>query len=457
MSVDRRLLLITYHFPPDPAVGGRRWHQFALYLAEHGWGIDVVTRDLGLLKFRDEQQVKLLPPGVRVLSAPEPESNLARLEHAVAKTVRRFVPRRAAMATPNASATTQSTSAAPPSNRERGSAVARAVAASVNITRERSWALAAAHVAVEAASGRRYDAVVSSGPPHFAHEGARRASRTLRLPLLIDLRDPWSAIERVADDYASPIWFSAARYYERRCVRDAALVIMNTDLSRDDMRRRFPDAASRIITIRNGSDDEERLPVVPPNERFSIRFAGSIYLDRDPRLVFRAAASVIQRLSLTPRTFALEFIGHVNDLGGQSVRTMAEQEGVSDFVQIDGPRPRAEAMRFLAGGSMLLNLPQDADMCVPAKIFEYVRFNAWLLVLATPRSATAEILRGTSADVIEPSDVDGIARAIESRYRQHARGEQPAAVGHDGRFNRAIQAKILLDQLNSIVPEARES
>jgi hypothetical protein len=136
---------------------------------------------------------------------------------------------------------------------------------------------------------------------------------------------------------------------------------------------------------------------------------------------------------------------------------MAEQEGVSDFVQIDGPRPRAEAMRFLAGGSMLLNLPQDADMCVPAKIFEYVRFNAWLLVLATPRSATAEILRGTSADVIEPSDVDGIARAIESRYRQHARGEQPAAVGHDGRFNRAIQAKILLDQLNSIVPEARES
>ena len=106
---------------------------------------------------------------------------------------------------------------------------------------------------------------------------------------------------------------------------------------------------------------------------------------------------------------------------------------------------------------MLLNLPQDADMCIPAKIFEYVRFNAWLLVLATQHSATAEILRGTTADVVEPNDVEGMARAIETRYGQHKRGERPPAVGRDGRFDRDIQAKILLERLNSIAATPRHA
>ena len=439
----RRLLLISYHFPPDPAVGGRRWQQFARYLAEHGWGMDVVMRDHSRLKVRDERQLELLPADLRIFPAPDFEPFIGRLERAAAKTIRHFVPRRA---TKVAQPTTTAMDVHAPS----AGGMVRAVAASVNIIRERNWAISAARTALDAARHRQYDVVISSGPPHFAHEGARRTSRTLRLPLVIDLRDPWSAIERLPDSYASPIWFAAAQYYERRCIDDATLVVMNTDESRDDMRRRFPHASERIITIRNGSDDDP-LPIVPRTQRFTIRFAGSIYLDRDPRLVFRAAATVVQRLALTPDSFALEFIGNVDELGGQSVRAMAEQEGVSEFVHIDGPRPRDAAMEFLAGGTMLLNLPQDADMCIPAKIFEYVRFSAWLLVLATPHSATAALLRDTSADVIDPNDVDGMARVIETRYRQHTLGERPLAAGHDGRFDRAIQAKILVERLNSIV------
>ena len=54
--------------------------------------------------------------------------------------------------------------------------------------------------------------------------------------------------------------------------------------------------------------------------------------------------------------------------------------------------------------------------CVPAKLFEYVRFDSWLLVLAEPRSATAQLFRGTTADVVAPNDVDGMADVIERRY-----------------------------------------
>jgi hypothetical protein len=57
--------------------------------------------------------------------------------------------------------------------------------------------------------------------------------------------------------------------------------------------------------------------------------------------------------------------------------------------------PRKEALEFLAGATMLLSLPAGQRLCVPAKIFEYVRFEAWMLVLATPESATGRLLAGT--------------------------------------------------------------
>src|SRR5437764_12738519 len=61
----RRLLLISYHFPPDPAVGGLRWQQLSRYLAKHGWGIDVITRDLDLLRSRDDARLEMLPQSLR--------------------------------------------------------------------------------------------------------------------------------------------------------------------------------------------------------------------------------------------------------------------------------------------------------------------------------------------------------------------------------------------------------
>jgi hypothetical protein len=290
----------------------------------------------------------------------------------------------------------------------------------------------------------------------MAHDAARSIASTTGLPFVIDLRDPWGGFERVRGDLTSPLWFTIARYYERLAVRDARLVIMNTDLSRDEMRGRYPDAIERIITVRNGSDDDP-IPVMPDSGRFTIRFAGSIYLDRDPRPFFRAAASVARRQRLTPREFGVEFIGEVEQFAGQSVRAIAEQEGFSEFLTLAGPRPRDAAQRFLANATMLLNLPQDADLCVPAKIFEYVRFDSWLLVLAKQRSATAQLLRRTTADVVDPNDIDEIANVIERRYLQHSSGERARAVGHDGRFDRSYQAEILLDRLNASLKSATTS
>ena len=450
----RRLLLVSYHFPPDDAVGGLRWEQMSRFFVADGWAVDVIVRDVAKLQSSDMRRLQQLSPGVRIYSATETDPLLARMESGMLRVARSLRARpRAASARAGAGLDGNRNDAAPVAgapSRKKNRWLVHAHAAVVRVEREKAWGRSAIAIGVALARANRYDVVVSSGPPHMVHDTARTLALRCGLPLVMDLRDPWSAFELEHGDSTSRVWFAMARHYERRAVRTAHLVAMNTDLARDEMRRLHPDAAARIVTVGNGSDDDP-IPSVDATDRFVVRFAGSIYLDRDPGPFFRAAATVARRLKLTPPQFGAEFIGQVHMFNGQSVREMAEREGFGDFLTLEGARPRDDALRFLAAATMLLNLPQATHQCVPAKMFEYVRFNAWLLALAEPHSATAQMLSGTTADVVAPGDVDGMANVIERRYLQFAAGERPTAIGSDGRFDRRRQAEILLEHLSTIV------
>ena len=444
----RRILLLTYHFPPDDAVGGLRWEQMSRFFVANGWAVDVIMRDVSKLRSRDMQRVQRLSPGVRLYSAAEIDPWLARMEHGMLRVVRSL--RTATPSAPGAASGNGATQAATAPRPQKKRWLVHAHAAVVRVEREKAWGRAAIAIGVELATSNRYDVVVSSGPPHMVHDTARMLAARCGLPLVMDLRDPWSAFELSHGDSTSRVWFAMARHYENRAVRAARLIAMNTDLARDEMRRLHPYAAERIVTVGNGSDDEA-IPAAAPSDRFTVRFAGSIYLDRNPGPFFRAAAIVVRRQGLTPAQFGAEFIGEVQQFAGQSLRVMAEREGFGEFLTLGGARPREEALRFVAGATMLLNLPQATHQCVPAKMFEYVRFNSWLLVLAEPHSATAQMLRGTTADVVAPGDVDAMADVIERRYLQFVAGERPTAIGGDGRFDRRRQAEILLNHLSTIV------
>ena len=441
------MLLLTYHFPPDDAVGGLRWEQMSRFFVSNGWSVDVIMRDISKLRSRDMRRVERLFPGVRLYSAPEIDPWLARMEHGMLRVVRSLRAKSPSTAhTATGNGTSPGAALAPKKKRW----LVHAHAAVVRVEREKAWGRTAIAIGVELARAHRYDVVVSSGPPHMVHDTARRLAARCGLPLVMDLRDPWSAFELEHGDSSSRVWFAMARHYENRAVRAARLIVMNTDLARDEMRRLHPHAVDRIITVGNGSDDDP-IPAAARSDRFTVRFAGSIYLDRNPGPFFRAAATVARRHGLTPAQFGAEFIGEVQEFAGQSVRAMAEREGFGEFLTLGGARPRDEALRFVASATMLLNLPQATHQCVPAKMFEYVRFDSWLLVLAEPHSATAQMLRDTTADVVAPGDVDAMAAVIERRYLQFVAGERPTAIGGDGRFDRRRQAETLLKHLTTIV------
>jgi hypothetical protein len=293
-------------------------------------------------------------------------------------------------------------------------------------------------------------AVISSGPPFMSHDTGRRVSERYRIPFVMDMRDPWSHVERLNEGIASPAWIKLASRYEAGAVARASLVIANTEVARRQMVAAYPLRSRDILTVTNGADDYP-LPPQRRGGRFVIAHAGTVYLDRDPRGLFQAAGRVIREEALTPDDFSLEFIGELEAVGGFPIEEVARAEGISEYVRTGPPRPHNAAIEFMAQATMLVTMSGSNMAAVPAKTFECIRFPAWVLALSAPGSATAELLEGTGADVAASGDADAIAAIIRRRYREHRSGVLPQPLGQDVRFTRRHQAGILFNAVEQRV------
>jgi hypothetical protein len=448
-SANRRLLLITYFFTPINVIGAIRWHRMVHEAADRGWAVDVVmvdpirgaTVDAASTAAVDPDKLRDLPPGVTIYQVPDQRSWWSETQRSIWRAIRPVV--RQGDSTP----TIDHPSVGPAKStgiRPRAAYLTR-----LHYREFNRWARDAARAALRIAAVNRPDVIVSSGPPHSAHEAARRLAVKLGIPWAMDMRDPWGAAEYTPRDMASRTWDRITADAESRCVRSASVVALNTDASRQDICGRYPDVRERFITVMNGADPIDIPAGIVPNERFTMSYAGNIYVGRDPTTLFQGVARVIKRRSLTPARVGIEFMGG-GEFARATVLAAADKAGISEFVTVLPRRPHREALEFLARASVLIGLPQYAHLAIPAKVFEYVQFPAWLLMLAEEGSATEVLFRGTGADVVHPSDVDAIAARIEERYEQFCRGDRPVALNADGAFDRSRQSRILFDAIERL-------
>jgi hypothetical protein len=451
IGAGRRLLLLSYHFPPSTTTGALRWEKLARFVAERGYGLDVVGLAPESLESRDDARLAALPTGTRFTGVPE-TGHWAEHVEAKAWAISRGKPS-GSWPSGEVTGAIRPGSVAPEQIRWslRPRDLLRAWWSWKNWARNRRWALAAARRAAGLIQPGVHRAIITCGPPHMVHYTGGRLARRVRLPHIMDLRDPWSLPRRQAEELASPLNFALARRCEAKAVHDAALIVANTDPLRDAMRSRYPERSSRMVTVMNGYDDDELTGPSPGGTRFTVTYAGALYLDRDPRLFLRAAGRMVRSLALTPEQFGIEFLGTGNEFAGIPLRRMSAEEGVAAFLTIHPRRPRTDALAFLAQSTMLLNLPQDSPYAIPSKVFEYLIFPSWILALAAPGSPTALALAGVGVDLVAPEDVDGITTVLTARVQAFLRGERPGPIAGRERLSRASQAKIFLDELDRLL------
>lgn len=454
----RRLLLVSYHFPPGQAAGALRWQKLARHAAGWGWELDVVALHPSAISRADSGRLLELPAGTRVYGVRPPQIRVEAMERRLSGLLRSWRSWKSAPAGPSEPSALPRAAGRQESlhpGEIRWSLDPRCLARSYHawsaLQREGAWAGAAADLCHRLVEPGTHGAVVSCGPPHMVHLTGMRVAQRFGLPHVMDLRDPWSIPQRLPTDFASPLWLTLTGRYERRAVSRAALVVTNTDPVRDAMKAAHPAAPAEFLTVLNGYDEEDMV-ASRRDGRFVVAYAGELYLDRDPRLLFRAAGRLVRELGLRPAQFGIELIGEVQEYGGVPTLQIAEEEGVAGYVRVGRSRPRREALEFLAGASLLVSLPQDSPWAIPSKIYDYMSTDAWLLALGDLGGPIAALLRGSGADMLAPDDLAGIEAVLRRRYLQHASGVQPVRLSRELPFSRREQAEKLFSALERIVP-----
>jgi hypothetical protein len=443
----RRLLLVSYHFPPDGNVGALRWEMMLRHAATRGWTADVVMMNIADTDAIDRSRLDGLPPGTRLFGVKLPPQPLL----AFLQFRQRLVPRERRKAV-SASELSQERPAKDqrwaPALLGRVHRLKRDMLATSYYRQWRRWAAAAARLGVALSKATEYEFVVSSGPPHMAHEAARRIAQAASIPLITDFRDPWTSDDVAMTSVKGARWTQLSHTYERLALEASALIVVNTASAERFTKAKYPHLANRVITVMNGADEEPAL-TANPSSRFTIAYAGSLYGGRSPQPLFRAVRRAMESRDLTSADLLVHFIG-VDESQREPLVEMASGEGIGSVFLCETWRPRGEALALLDRASLVVLLPQVHIHSIPAKLYEYVQRAVWILVLSEPGTAIAELLRGSTADVVSPGDVDAIASVIVRRYDESRQGKTAAPLNATGMFSRERQSDLLFAEIERV-------
>jgi glycosyltransferase involved in cell wall biosynthesis len=326
-----------------------------------------------------------------------------------------------------------------------------------------TWCLGAVPAGLAMIRRYRPQVLWSTYPIASAHLIGLALHTITKLPWIADLRDPMLDAVHPAD----PLVRRVAGWIEAKTIRAATRVVCTTPGAVRHYRQLFNDVPpERFCLIENGYDDEDfdaaeadaRALVKPAGGPLTMLHSGIVYpLERDPKPLFAALASLLMDGRLTPARFQLVLRAPVHEA---FLQALIAEYGIASLVKIAPPLPyRAALAEMLGADALLLLQAANCNDQVPAKLYEYLRANKPLLALTDPQGDTWAAVRAAGIDTLAPlDDAEKIGAALLQFIALAEAGQAPLAPEavrrSHARSARTVQLAALLD---AVVAETRHA
>lgn len=422
----KKLLLIAYYWPPAGGAGVLRWLRFCRYLPQYGWQPSVLTTQSGDYPFTDES---LVAPDVRVIRAQTPTYGAA---------FRLVAGRKAKL--PYGDLRTNKRD--PLAKRLMFWARTNLVIPDARVM----WKPFAVRAAIDELRRDRYDAVVTTGPPHSVHLAGLAVKRRFGLPWLADFRDPWSRISWLSLGNPSQL----TRKIHEKLERDVFAASDAQAIFSPYFVDKFP--AGRKQVLYNGYDEAEMEGLArTPSDKFRIKYVGRVTAGREIAPLMDA----LQALHAETPDIEMSFVGTYEQPPAEfAVRWPEVQTQCKPF------GPHRQALEEAMNAEIVVLLTEryaDTRGIIPLKLFEYIGARTYVLGLGDPAGESSALLRRYEAGrMIAYDDAQGLAETIRQRYALWRNGDD-SRIPSAPELSAQTQTAQLADILESITEKEPRS
>jgi glycosyltransferase involved in cell wall biosynthesis len=238
------------------------------------------------------------------------------------------------------------------------------------------------------------DTIVTSGPPHSLHLIGLQLKKELTIKWLADFRDPWTTI-----GYHKALKLSS--YAEKKHKALEATVLNSSDtiiVTSKTTKTEFQAITSRPIEVITNGYDIEKVDKQVLDEKFTLAHIGSFLSERNPRILWQALQELVTENENFKKDFQLKLIGAVS----QEVLDTISEFKLTDYVLNLGYVSHQEALEHQRKSQVLLVIEinsNDTKSIIPGKLFEYMVSERPIIAIGPEGSDFAEIITVTNTGV----------------------------------------------------------
>ena len=428
----KKVLIISYYWPPAGGIAVHRCLKFAKYLREFGWEPVICTPGNPEYPVLDPGNFQDVPPGVSVLKTKiwEPY-NFFKLITGKKKEDRIH----------NVFLEEEKPGF--------GHKLGIWLRGNIFIPDARKfWIRPAVKFLTKYLKKNPVDALFTNGPPQSTHMIAYGVKRNLGIPWHADFQDPWTQVDYFPQLMLNPISKKIHQLMEQRVFRWADKVTICSDTWKRDLESIGARDASVIVW---GYDEDDFKDInVPLSPKFTLSHYGSLGPDRNARTLWKALSIISDEIPGFNEDLEIELAGFI----GHAIIDEIESLGLKRNLILFDHLSRRETLERMCRSQALLLILNDMPNVngrLPGKLFEYLAARRPMIVIGPPESDASKIVAAVNAGyTCGFQDLEQTLMTIKELYAKFKNGNLlPNETGISQYSNRNLTKKLAgyLDQI----------
>ena len=397
----KRVLIITYYWPPSGGAGVQRWLKFVKYLREFGWEPVVYTPENPEAPANDDSLAGDIPQGVKIIKTKIWEPY---------RWYKKFTGQKS----------DEKVNAGFLSEKEKpGLAEKVAVWIRGNLfipDARKYWIKPSVKYLKSYLEKNPVDVLVSTGPPHSMHLIALALKQKTGIRWVADFRDPWTQIDFYHQLQLSR-WADRKHHrLEKKVLTAADSVVTVSPTCARDLEKI---AGKKVEVITNGFDPDDFADLEnKKSNRFEVLHIGAINKDRNAETLWKALAELCEENIDFKNKLLVKLIGKTDYTARQSI----QKNHLEEHLQLIPYLPHKEAIKHANTASLLLlplNNTPTVKGIVTGKLFEYLAIQKPILCIGPTDGDSAKIIKETQTGAsYDFDDKEGIKQYIFDAFEK---------------------------------------